>query len=86
MAVIQIYLPSREGASKALDLAQVRGKKNEGKGNRDPITEAFAALTLVDRAEATLNIALEEGYEIKAQYPAMHAAGLTLVLYKEDPK
>ena len=83
MAIIQIYLPSRDGASKALYVAQ---KRDKGKGSRDPITQAQAALTEVDQAEAALNAAKADKFEIIASYPAMHAAGLTLVLYKEDPK
>jgi hypothetical protein len=85
MAVIQIYLPSREGANNALDVAQTRqNNKPDGKGSRDPVSQAHAALTEVDQAEAALNTALEDDYEIKAQYPAMHGVGLNIILYKPD--
>lgn len=89
MAILQLYLPSRGMASKSLADAQARQKRDEGKHggpkSGDPITQAKAALVDVDRAEADLNTALAEGYEIKASYPALQAVGLNLVLYKEDP-
>ncbi|HYE75877.1 MAG TPA: hypothetical protein VEF04_21210 [Blastocatellia bacterium] len=95
MMIKQIALPSPahmqdeiEGLTQRRDAEAARKVHPRGNGahrpKRDVAAELAQAQTRLIQAETELNAALEDEYQIIAQYPFETGEGINLILYKPD--